>query len=244
LDYYDDWGFMMKDINFISEKRLTEICLEVLEKIKNAKKNKEKKIYKNVIDPFSALFEASFYDLSLSKWLEREKERQIQKTLQNAIGEFHQKILGSVKGWKDLKMGGVVDLISEKRKIIAEIKNKYNTTKGNHKIAIYDDLKVLIDNKYIDYTGYYVSIISKCIINKPFCPPDNKTKLKRPEDNRIREIDGRSFYELVTGDKLAIKKLYNILPSIISKIMNKDFSKINNDPLFHKFYEQAFIRNN
>lgn len=42
-----------------------------------------------------------------------ETTRQAQKTLQNHIGDFHQNILGSVDGWINLKVGSIIDLISE-----------------------------------------------------------------------------------------------------------------------------------
>jgi hypothetical protein len=101
-------------------------------------------IHRNVIDPFSALFDALRQDISVEQWLTQETMRQSQKTLQNAIGDFHQKILGSVVGWDDLGTGHIFDLKNDSEKIIAEIKNKHNTTKGNHKVAIYDDLKKTI----------------------------------------------------------------------------------------------------
>ncbi len=63
-------------------------------------------------------------------WYKNETARQAQKTLQNHLGDFHQRILGSVKGWTDMHTGGVIDLISHDTKIIAEVKNKYNTVSG------------------------------------------------------------------------------------------------------------------
>ena len=57
-------------------------------------------------------------------------------------------------------MGGVVDIICENKKIVAEIKNKHNTTKGNHKKSIYDDLLSVLE-RYEGYTGYYVDFTQK-----------------------------------------------------------------------------------
>lgn len=201
----------------------------------------EKDINKNMLDPFSAIIEASKEKITLDQWLVQEKIRQDNKSFQNAIGLFHQQVLGKIGGWTNLGTGHVVDIICEKRKIIAEIKNKFNTTKGNHKIAIYDDLDTLLKTKYIKYTGYYVAIITKKRINSPFQPPDNKTKLKRPKNESIREIDGKSFYELVTDDKLAINKLYNAIPLVISEITKFDGTlEILKNPLFNELFNKAF----
>ena len=43
--------------------------------------------------------------------------------------------------------------------IIADIKNKFNTTKGNHKVNIYDDLdKILNSPEFKEYAGYYIEL--------------------------------------------------------------------------------------
>jgi hypothetical protein len=231
---------MHLDLKFIKKEKLFFLCKRIVDVLQKSANSKEIQLYKNIVDPFSALFDASYQGISLSQWLELEKTRQIQKTFQNEIGSFHQQILGSIDGWEDLERGNIIDLRNNKRKIIAEIKNKFNTTKGNHKIAIYDDLNLLLNNEYQGYIAYYVSILTKKRINKTFIPSDNKTKQKRPENKNIIEIDGKSFYTIVTGDKDALYKLYKIIPEILSEILNKDNNKIISDPLFDKLFEQAF----
>jgi len=138
--------------------------------------------------------------------------------MQNAIGDFHQDILGAIVGWKDLGAGGGLDILNKDLKIVAEIKNKFNTTKGNHKIEIYDSIKAfLAQDDFKDFTGYFVEIIpkNKQMYDKPFIPPDNKTKKKRPLNRRIRVIDGKSFYSLATGREFALQELFEVLPSVI-----------------------------
>ena len=231
---------MTYNINFISKDRLYKLCNDIVETIKKASESKTEDLHRNIIDPFSAVFEASYAKISLQEWIEKEKIRQIQKTLQNEIGIFHQKVLGSIGSWKVLENGKVVDLINEKEKCIAEIKNKFNTTKGNHKVQIYDDFKSLLDSKYKNYTAYYVPILTRKRFNKPFTPSDNRTKTCRPESKNIREIDGASFYKMVTGDKQGLYKIYTILPSILSEILNQDTSMIIKDSLFKELFNKAF----
>ncbi|OGH64973.1 MAG: hypothetical protein A2821_00670 [Candidatus Magasanikbacteria bacterium RIFCSPHIGHO2_01_FULL_41_23] len=134
----------------------------VLGVARNAVNNSEKDFYKNVVDPFSALFEVMTTGISSAEWMKKESARQVQKTIQNALGSFHQEILGHFTGWESLGVGNVVDLVNKDAKIIAEVKNKHNTTKGNHKVAIYDDLKKLLSTKYKGYVGYYVEVIPIC----------------------------------------------------------------------------------
>ncbi|MEZ9626970.1 Eco47II family restriction endonuclease [Aliivibrio fischeri] len=181
-------------------------------------------LYRNTLDCFSASIDSVVQGISLDEWLKQEKERQIQKTKQNAIGTLHEEIIGSIKGVENLPVGQLIDIISHDKKIIAEIKNKHNTTKGNHKVAIYDDLaKTLVD--YPDYVGFYVEILPKGqkSYNITFSPSDNKTKKKRDVRNDIRQIDGRSFYALLTGDSNAIDELYKELPALTAEIINEEF---------------------
>jgi hypothetical protein len=231
---------MCWDLKFIKKEKLFFLCKRIVDVLQKSINSGEVQLYKNIVDPFSALFDAYCQGISLSQWLELEKTRQIQKTFQNEIGSFHQQILGAIEGWENLEKGNIVDIINNERKIIAEIKNKFNTTKGNHKIAIYDDLDLLLNHQYKDYTAYYVSILTKKRINKSFTPSDNKTKKRRPVNKNIIEIDGKSFYAIATGDNEALYKLYKIIPEILSEILNKDNKKIISDPLFDKLFEQAF----
>lgn len=211
-------------LEFISDENLFKHASHVLDVAKSTSNKAEERLFTNTVDPFSALFDAMCQGISLEQWLEQEKARQTQKTLQNALGGFHQEILGSIPGWESMGTGNVFDLKNEKLKIIAEVKNKYNTTKGNHKVAIYDDLSDQLKIKYRGYVAYYVEIIpkGKAVYNKPFTPPDNRTHKRRAARKDIRVIDGKSFYGLATGDPEAIKKFYNTLPIVIGELLGKN----------------------
>ena len=145
-------------------------------------------------------------------------------------------------GWKSMGKGHVFDVMNEDKKIIAEVKNKYNTTKGNHKTAIYDDLKGQIKNKYGDFTAYYVEIIPRKreMYNKIFTPPDNRTGKRRPKNEKIRVIDGKSFYAMASGDADALKKIYLVLPAIIGEILGKSVSDFTKEKLFSELFDKAY----
>ncbi len=201
-------------------------------------KIEDKNIHENVLDPFSSIIEASINDLSFDNWIKSEKTRQYQKTLQNTIGNLHQQLLSNIKGVEDLGVGSIVDIICKEKKIIAEIKNKHNTTKGNHKKEIYDDIAgLLAKDEFKGYTGYYVEIIPKksTQFNEEFTPPDNTTKTNRPSRKDIRKIDGRSFYEILTGDKDAIFKMYDKIVEILKKNYN-----LKNSENFHVLLDKAY----
>lgn len=227
---------------FISNESLYSQVERVIDLTKGTLTKKEKKFYKNSVDPFSALFDALWQDISLTEWLQQEKSRQNQKTLQNALGDFHQEILGSFNGWKSLGRGDIIDLKNDTKKIIAEVKNKHNTTKGNHKVAVYDDLKRELKVNYEGYTAYYVEIIpkNKKIYDKPFTPPDNRTHKRRPKNKSIRVIDGKSFYALATGDVDALKKFYNVLPQAIADLLDRKPHVVKGDPSFESLFDRVY----
>ncbi len=207
----------------------------------------ETDLYKNNVDPFSALIDSMLQGIPLSNWVMQEKVRQSQKTLQNCIGNFHQSVIASFDGWEDLGTGKIIDIRNKDRNIVAEIKNKYNTTKGNHKIQIYRDIKAtLYQPDHNGFIGYYVEIIpsgrgAKTLYNKPFVPSDNTKNGERViARDDIRVIDGRSFYKIVTGAEDALSQLYKALPEMIRKALNDSSIKPENETLFSELFEKAF----
>lgn len=188
-------------------------------------KENRKDLRSNTIDVFSQALECTILDISKEEWEKREMTRQAQKTLQNKVGELHQKFLGSIDGITDLGIGKIIDLKGPS--FIAEVKNKYNTTKGNHKIAIYDDLEKCLSESDEDTIGYYVEILPRNgkTYDKPFTPSDNKTKTRRDENDKIRQIDGKTFYAKVTGNPNALEELYKMLPEITAEIIKEEFNE-------------------
>jgi hypothetical protein len=218
----------MPYLQFISDKELLAAIKKVIQTIESAEKGVDLKLYKNVLDPFSALFDGITHSVQYDDWIKSEKMRQIQKTMQNVIGDFHQDILGNITGCENMGAGGGLDICNRKKKIIAEIKNKFNTTKGNHKVEIYDAIKGKLKNSEFEgFVGYYVEIIppNKKVYDKPFVPSDNKTNRRRPSNQKIRIIDGKSFYKLMTGNAYALQELFEVLPHIIADNFPYKFDK-------------------
>lgn len=227
-------------LTWISQESLTSIVRKLFEEGSPKSKGLA---YSNLVDPFSALFDMALSDYNYDQWIKAEIRRQHQKTLQNAIGKFHQCVLGSVDGWEDHGVGDVVDLVCPQRKIFAEIKNKFNTVKASDKINLYDTLATWRGafSEHHDYTGYYVQILAKGRFDRPFAPSDNKKKTKPSPNKFIREIDGQSFYTLVTGSETALEDLYKVLPSVI-KAVRADFDDKGTmkDPHFQALFDKAF----
>jgi hypothetical protein len=91
---------------------------------------------------------------SADQWTANEEIRQSQKSLSNAIGLFHQYILGSINGGQLLPTGGIVDIVNHNSRVIGEVKNKHNTLKGSDKSSLYSKIEDLVMHKGHMYKGY------------------------------------------------------------------------------------------
>lgn len=242
----------MSYLTWISDEALKQAVKNVLEKGRVAKQNAPKNFNKNVVDPFGSLFEMSAFGLnSFDDWKNQELNRQAQKTLQNHIGNLHQEILGNVSGWQNLKVGSNAgsDLVCIEHKILAEIKNKYNTLTGGKQVTLYKEFDNLISPKastYHGYTAYYVVIIphKPMRYNKEFTPSDKEKGTRCIVNPKIRVMDGASFYTLVTGEFEALKNFYEVLPQVIEDIFKNDFNvqnfQIADKKSFAEIFHQAF----
>jgi hypothetical protein len=229
-------------LSYISDEDFLKHTRELVDAALKAEKKVEKNPYKNVIDPFSALIDAARQSISIDAWMQQEESRQIQKAFQNAVGDFHQHMLGSIRGWVDAGAGGSYDVISEERKVIAEIKNKHNTMNSGSQLQVYDKLANWIDYGKEGYVAYVVEIVPKKPepYSLPFTPSERKVKRQTREN--LRRIDGRSFYELVTGKKDALDELYFAMPKVLEQVLPVNDQTLTNSKEFTVLFEKAYIK--
>lgn len=233
---------IMSMLSFIQDTVLLQIVSDFLSQYERIQSQAKDKLEENALDPFSAILFSMCSGCDLQQWMEMELSRQIGKSFQNNVGEFHQSILGSCNGWEIID--DVIDIRNTEKKIIAEIKNKHNTTKGSDKKVIYDNLASILNSPFYKdkgYTGYYVEVISKNRnkYNKCFTPTDSTTKSIKPVREDIRVIDGVSFYSLATGEENALMQLYKTLPLVIQEIRGSG-AEILEDPLFDELFIKTF----
>lgn len=238
----------MSYLSFVDDEKIKAIVYKVIEKGIIKKKSSEHDFYKNVIDPFSSIFEIAAFNVDIKTWKESELIRQCQKTLQNQIGTFHQEVLGNNSEWEDLGTGSVIDLKNNSKKIIAEIKNKYNTVSGGDLSSKYYTLQNLVmpkTSEYKGYTAYFVNIIPKRPERFDICfqPSDKETGTKCQANDKIRLIDGASFYDLVTGKSNSLEELFLKLPEIITDVYEEYYSQqyqISDFEELSAFFDKAY----
>jgi len=211
------------------KNNLTEWLKQITE-IQNKEFNTEEVLFdlnENTLDAFSAMVDSYSSGTKIEDWLENEKIRQKQKSLQTKMGDLHEIMIRSLRSSimkkeaenveGSTKKLRIFDLYDDSNKWIAEIKNKHNTTKGDDRKASFEKLEKGLSIKGKDYTAYYVTILrdSHSKVNKPFTPSDN-TSDKSKNNPNIIHIDGESFYELITGDADALSKSFDILQEILA----------------------------
>lgn len=175
-----------------------------------------KKIYSNQLDVFKLTFDKIFGNLTDEELLEREVNRQIDKSITNAIGTFHEEILGCIKGYIRGNLS-VWDIKSENNSIFADIKNKHNTMNSGDQELVYQNLQRLADENE-DSTCYLVQINAKKSFDEQWkCKFKNRTY----DHTSVRKISGDKFYELLSGENEAMCEIYKALPKVAATVLQK-----------------------
>lgn len=231
----------MSMLSFITDDDLRQATQRLVDAALSSQRKVEKNPYRNVIDPFSALVDAARQGISTEDWLTQEKSRQIQKALQNALGAFHQTVLGAMSGWEDAGAGGSYDVKNTELKIIAEIKNKHNTMNARSALSVYDSLSRHLDYSEDNITkAYLVEIIPKQAkaYEVPFAPSERGTS--RPARKDIVRIDGASFYDLASGEQDALRKLYEALPIVLGEILDVSADELVSSSTFTELFDRVY----
>ena len=220
-----------KEKIILSDEIILNELKSLVNRMKKAIHQKHNNYEKDVIDPFMSFFEQVIFKDNLEDWKESEYRRQLSKTFGNHLGRFHQNLLCSLDDCYEPEEGGV-DFVSENKKIIAEIKNKWNTTNAGSKAASFDILrKALSEKKYKGYKAYFVTIIPKTPKNycEEFKTTSNvkKANYRKPRKD-ILSINAEYFYEKITGKKDVLKSIFYRLPELIKKLKYADDKLINN----------------
>lgn len=121
-------------LDFITDEDLFE-CIDILYsgyRKALAVKNIED-FMENRIDPIKFLFDTQIMEIPIKEYIERELIRQSDRSISNYIGDFHENLLGKIKGYEKRGRGKSIDIQSLDGKLIADIKNKHNTVKGENK---------------------------------------------------------------------------------------------------------------
>ena len=187
---------------------------------------------KNLIDPIKLTFDAKVYGKTFEEIIESECIRQIDKTNNNHIGYFHQKLFSYAgNGWYIPKTG--FDVANEERKIYVEMKNKHNTMNFASAHATYIKMQHQL-LKVSNSTCMLVEVIAKQSQNKPWkITLDNQ----QYEHDNIRKVSIDKFYEIVFNDADAFMKLCKALPTILDDVIGETDKGLINNRVYSELQE-------
>ena len=205
-----------KYVDFISDDHLL-MCIANLQKAYlNAKNNITKKnFYTNKVDTIKLTFDAQFNGIDEESLIQAEILRQIDKSINNSIGTFHEQILGGIAGFDVGKLSGF-DIKAEDNTLFADIKNKHNTMNSSSAEALFQKLARYADD-YKKSKCYWVQILAKNSFNELWKGEING---KEYSHSRVYKISGDQFYALLSGQDDALFQLYKSLPIAIQDYLN------------------------
>lgn len=223
----------MWDLDFISKENLKKHVRETIEKYgEKLQSINLKKFNKNIIDPIKMIFDKNVYGLSWEEIIGNEISRQRDKSSNNDIGYFHQKIFQYInncevpnEGWDIIYSDKEGIEIFEKRKvskIYVEMKNKHNTMNAASASKTFIKMQSqLLDDD--DCACFLVEAIAQKSQNIKWETTVDKKKVGH---NLIRRVSLDKFYSIITGDEKAFYKICQKLPIIIKEIIKEQENSI------------------
>ena len=205
-----------KYVDFISDEHFLDCVANLHNAYLKAKNNITKKnFYTNKVDTIKLTFDAKFNDIDEESLIQAEILRQIDKSINNSIGTFHEQILGGIKGFEIGNLSGY-DIKAKDETLFADIKNKHNTMNSSSAEALFQKL-----SKYADENKkakcYWVQVLAK----SSFCELwKGEINGKEYSHSRVYKISGDQFYSLLSGKENALFQLYKNLPIAVKDHLN------------------------
>lgn len=223
---------MSWDLTFISEEDFTNHVKDTIDKYGEKLESFDiVRFNKNIVDPIKMIFDKTVYQTSWDEIVGNEIFRQRDKSNNNDIGYFHQRIFqyinnchvpdnGTEGGWDvifqvpegiTLPEGDVVHTI------YVEMKNKHNTMNSAAAGKTYIKMQSqLLDDD--DCACFLVEAIAKKSQNIKW---STTVDGKSVSHKKIRRVSLDQFYALVTGQEDAFYKMCMVLPRVIEKVVNE-----------------------
>lgn len=226
---------MSWSLDFISEEDFIKHVGATIEKYGEKLESYDvKRFNKNIIDPVKLIFDKTVYQTSWEQMVGNEIFRQRDKSNNNDIGYFHQRIFqyidkcrvpenGKEGGWDVIYQNeaGIVlpdgDVVHT---VYVEMKNKHNTMNSASAGKTYIKMQnqLLSDD---DCACFLVEAIAQKSQNIKW---ETTVDGKRVSHKRIRRVSLDQFYAITTGEDNSFYNMCMVLPSVIEKVVRQDGS--------------------
>lgn len=241
----------MWSLNFISQNDFTAHVRATIEKYGDKLESFNlDRFNKNLVDPIKLIFDKTVYRSTWEETIGNEIFRQRDKSNNNDIGYFHQRIFSYIQnchvpdngkegGWDviyknpngiQLPDGTVVHTV------YVEMKNKHNTMNSASagKTFIKMQNQLLKDD---DCACFLVEAIAKTSQNIKWETSVDGTKVSH---KLIRRVSIDQFYALVTGENNAFYQICMALPDVIQSVVNEAGEQlVPHDIVYEQLYDIA-----
>lgn len=236
----------MWPLSFISEEDFTEHVKSTIEKYgsKLDPINIEK-FNSNIIDPIKLIFDMMVYQSSWEEIIKNEIFRQRDKSNNNDIGYFHQRIFQYMKncvvpreGWDVIytRDDGILtadgDLVHT---VYVEMKNKHNTMNSSAAAKTY----IKAQNQLLQDDDCVCCLVEAIARHSQDIKWVASIDGRRVQHRRIRRMSMDKFYALVTGEEDAFYKMCLVLPNVIEKVISNAQISIPIDTVYNELKDNA-----
>ncbi|WP_259014229.1 Eco47II family restriction endonuclease [Emticicia fluvialis] len=205
-----------KYLSYITDEHFLQCISNLHKSYIKAKNNITKKsFYANKVDTIKLTFDSRFNEIDEEDLIQSEVLRQIDKSINNSIGTFHEQVLGGIQGFEVGKLSGF-DIKAVDNTLFADIKNKHNTMNSSSAEALFQKLARYADS-FKKAKCYWVQILAKGSFDELWTGEING---KEYSHSRVRKISGDKFYALLTGRDDAFFQLYQALPLAIKDFLD------------------------
>jgi hypothetical protein len=215
LSNFKDYNPMPnKYVNFISDQHLLK-CIENLHLAYTRAKNNisKKSFYSNKVDTIKLSFDAKFNSISEDDLIQSEILRQIEKSINNSIGTFHEEILGGINGYEVGKLSGF-DIKAVDNTLFAIFGNK--EVSRNVSDAVFEKLansaRIFLKAKF-----YYVMIDDNSDTFEKWIIGNDEYRVSQ---KRVFKISLKQFYAEVTKNENSFEKLHDVIPNAINDYLS------------------------
>jgi hypothetical protein len=243
---------MKWNIDFISHDDFKKHVAKTIERYGDKLESYDiKKFNSNLIDPVKMIFDKAVYGEDWKTLISNEIFRQRDKTNNNEIGYFHQRLFdyldgchvppnGKEGGWDviyDAPDGYEASEGDVVHKIYVEMKNKHNTMNSSAASKTYIKMQnqLLQDD---DCACFLVEAIAKRSQNIVWKTTVDKRKVSH---KRIRRVSIDKFYGIVTGEPDAFYQICMVLPSVVDEVFTESSGIVNqpNDTVYDELVKKA-----
>lgn len=241
----------MWKLNFITEQDFTNHVKSTIAKYGEKLESYDlKRFNKNIIDPIKLIFDKTVYQATWDEIVSNEIFRQRDKSNNNDIGYFHQRIFqyidhchvppnGEEGGWDVIYENGdgiPIPDAGSVHTVYVEMKNKHNTMNSASagKTFIKMQHQLLNDD---DCACFLVEAIAQRSQNIKWETTVDKKKVGH---KLIRRVSLDQFYALVTGQDDAFYQMCMVLPGVIEQAVRElDGAMVPHDTVMEELRKMA-----